>query len=196
MHSQVFVLSPANCSGKRAALLLNERAEFFLARTLRNEGAHLGEVFCFLSGLYFRGKLTYARAFTAADSKIGKIGVITAGRGLLDPDTTITRDDLRAFATVPIDLGDPRYRMPLTRDSAALAEQVESNGRVVLLGSIASDKYVEILLEAFGERLVFPKAFVGRGDLSRGSLLLRAVDEGQELEYVRVSGAVRRAHFH
>src|SRR5438552_7980884 len=66
---QVFLLSPASCSGQRAALLFNERAQFFLARRLRKEGATLGEVFSFLSGLYFRGKLTYARAFCAGESK-------------------------------------------------------------------------------------------------------------------------------
>jgi hypothetical protein len=62
----------------------------------------------------------------------------------------------------------------------------------VLLGSVASDKYVQILHEAFGDRLVFPQAFVGRGDMSRGGLLLRAVDAGEELDYVPVMTSVRR----
>lgn len=192
MHSQVFLLSPANCSGKRAALLLNERAEFFLARKLRSEGASLGEVFSFVSGLYFRGKLTYARAFSPPSPNGGVISVITAGRGLLDPNVTISLDDLRAFAAVAIDVREARYRQPLARDAAALAEQLEAGGRVILLGSIASDKYVEILWEVFGEQLVFPRAFVGRGDMSRGGLMLRAVDEGQELEYEPVAGSARR----
>ena len=78
------------------------------------------------------------------------------------------------------------------RDAAALAAKLPAGGQAVLLGSIASDKYVEILQAAFGERLVFPQAFVGRGDMSRGGLLLRAVDEGQELAYVPVMGSVRR----
>src|SRR5438270_1706544 len=61
---RIFLLSPASCGGKRAALLFNERAEFTVARRIRSEeGAPLGEVFSFLSGLYFRGKLNYARAF-------------------------------------------------------------------------------------------------------------------------------------
>ena len=62
---------------------------------------------------------------------------------------------------------------------------------VTLLGSIASDKYVTALLEVFGERLTFPKVFVGRGDMSRGGLLLRSARYDVELEYVPVMGAVR-----
>jgi hypothetical protein len=192
MPDQVFLLSPANCSGQRAALLLNERAEFHLARKLRSDGAALGEVFSFLSGLYFRGKLTYARAFSQTTPETSRIAVITAGRGLQNPDITITQGDLRAFASVPIDAAEPRYRQPLLTDANHLAQQLPANGRVVLLGSVASNKYVEVLLEAFGQRLVFPQAFVGRGDMSRGGLLLRAVDAGQELEYVPVAGAIRR----
>ena len=190
--TQIFLLSPASCSGQRAALLFNERAEFFLARQLRSEGAALGEVFSFLSGLYFRGKLTYARAFSQQTNSPGGIWTITAGRGLVDPETMITLQDLRRFGGVPIDLAEPRYREPLARDAAKLAKGLSNGGRAVLLGSIASDKYVPILHEAFGDRLVFPRAFVGRGDMSRGGLLLRAVDAGEELDYVPVLGTLRR----
>lgn len=189
---QVFLLSPASCSGRRATMLMNERAEFFLARQVRSEGATLGEVFSFLSGLYFRGKLTYARAFERPAAGTAGIGIITTSRGLLSPDTIVRLDDLREFAGVPIDAEEARYRKPLIRDAAALAEQLPAAGRVVLLGSIASDKYVEILHAAFGERLVFPQAFVGRGDMSRGGLLLRSVDLGEELSYVPVMGSMRR----
>jgi hypothetical protein len=190
--TRIFLLSPANCSGQRAALLFNERATFFLARQLRESGAPLGDVFSFLSGLYFRGKLAYARAFAQNSNAGSGIWTITAGRGLIDPDTIVRLDDLRFFASVPIDADEPRYRDPLARDAAALAEKLPASGRAILLGSVASDKYVEILHAAFGERLIFPQAFVGRGDMSRGSLLLRAVDEGQELTYVPVIGSVRR----
>ena len=61
----------------------------------------------------------------------------------------------------------------------------------MLLGSIASGKYVEVLQPIFGDKLVFPPAFVGRGDMSRGGLMLRCVTAGLELEYVPVAGAVR-----
>ena len=191
--TRMFLLSPASCSGRRAELLLNERATFAMARRLRSEaGAPLGEVFSFLSGLYFRGKLTYARAFARPAANSWAIRVITAGRGLVDPDANVTLEDLRQFATVPIDVREPRYCEPLARDAAALSAELPADGAAVLLGSIASDKYVEALQAAFGERLVFPAAFVGRGDMSRGGLLLRAVDAGEELEYVPVAGSVRR----
>jgi hypothetical protein len=189
---QTFLLSPANCSGQRAALLFNERAEFSLVRRLRDQGAPLGEVFSFLSGLYFRGKLTYSRAFARPHEDSSGIAVITAGRGLVDPETIIRLDDLREFASIAIDVASETYRVPLERDVATLAQRLPGSGRVVLLGSIASDKYVEVLQAALGERLIFPLAFVGRGDMSRGGLLLRAVDEGQELTYAPVVGAVRR----
>jgi hypothetical protein len=189
---QLFLLSPASCSGQRAALLFNERAEFFLARKLRSEGATLGEVFSFLSGLYYRGKLTYARAFSQPRVKSNAIWTITAGRGLLDPEIIITLGELRAFSEIPIDIDEPRYREPLLRDAAKLAANLASTGRAILLGSVASNKYVQILHEAFGDRLVFPQAFVGRGDMSRGGLLLRAVDEGEELSYVPVTTSIRR----
>jgi hypothetical protein len=190
---QVFLLSPASCSGQRAALLFNERAQFFLARRLRQQGATLGEVFSFLSGLYFRGKLTYARAFTRSHVHCGAaIRVITTSRGLVNPEVIVRLNDLREFAGVPIDATEPRYRDPLARDAAALGARLSASARVVLLGSIASDKYVQILHAAFGERLVFPAAFVGRGDMSRGGLLLRAVDEGRELEYLPIAGSLRR----
>jgi DNA polymerase (family 10) len=62
--SRVFLLSPAYCGGVRAGLVFDDRARFDLARQVRAApGAPLGEVFSFLSGLYFRGKLAYAEAF-------------------------------------------------------------------------------------------------------------------------------------
>jgi hypothetical protein len=63
---------------------------------------------------------------------------------------------------------------------------------VVLLGSIASGKYVELLQPIFGNQLLFPPAFVGRGDMSRGGLMLRCAAAGMELDYTPIAGAVRR----
>ena len=183
----IFLLSPARCDGERARLLLNAAATFELARRIAQPpGAPLGEVFSFLSGLYFRGKLAYARAFGRRSL------VITTDRGLMDPDVAVTRDDLLAFAAVDIAAGDDRYQVPLERDVQRLATERGARSRVLLLGSIASGKYVEILQPVFGERLVFPPAFVGRGDMSRGGLMLRCVTAGVELEYAPISGAVRR----
>ncbi len=183
---KTFLLSPAFPGGKRAQMLLNEQAKFELALKLRNGGATLGEVFQFLSGLYFRGKLAYCAAF--ADASF----VITSGSGLQSPDTPVTLDDLRALASVPIDAADERYRLPLERDARRLAETSSADSVFVLLGSVASPKYVDILCSIFGGRLHFPSEFVGRGDMSRGGLMLRCARERSELTYVPVLGTKLR----
>jgi hypothetical protein len=185
----VFLLSPAHCGGRRAQILLRELAAFPLAIQLRDSGAPLGEVFAFLSGLYFRGKLAYGRAFGASDA--GTL-VITPGRGLVSPDTTVRMSDLEEIAAIGVSLDEPRFREPLERDAAALAATLSGEDRAVLLGSIATGKYVDVIESKLDGRLGFPSAFVGRGDMSRGGLLLRCVLRGEELEYVPVAGAVRR----
>lgn len=192
----LFLLSPASCAGRRAQLLFSGRGVFPLAERLRaGEAVPLAEVFSFLSGLYFRGKHVYASAFATTlphDPGTPGVLVITTNRGLLPADTPVTLDDLRSFGGVPIDLAEPRYREPLLRDARALAGALPAGGRVVLLGSVATGKYVDLLLDVFGERLRFPREFVGRGDMSRGGLLLRCADAGTELDYVRIDGTPRR----
>jgi hypothetical protein len=104
-------------------------------------GAPLGEVFSFLSGLYFRGKLTYARAFENPPSAVTSgIHIITPSDGLCSPDLMVTLEDLEAFARVPIDVDESRYRLPLERNVVALAEQLGHDCEVVLLGSVATGK--------------------------------------------------------
>jgi hypothetical protein len=194
---RIFLLSPANCAGLRARMVMSERASFPLAVRLRTrEGAPLGDLFSFMSGLYFRGKLAYARAFAAApdrESAISGAGVfvITPTAGLRSADTLVTIDALRAFALVDVAPGNPKYRRPLERSAKAIAADIGAECEVVLLGSIASPKYVDVLQGIFGDRLVFPAAFVGRGDMSRGGLLLRCVSAAEELAYVPIAGAVR-----
>jgi hypothetical protein len=194
---RIFLLSPANCGGNRARIVMSGRATFELAGRLRGpDGAPIGEVFSFLSGLYFRGKLTYARAFAAPpDPQSALCGsgvlVITPSAGLRSADTMVTREALLRFAAVDVDPADARYRRPLERSASALAREIGSECDVVLLGSIASPKYVDILLRCFGDRLLFPSEFVGRGDMSRGGLMLRCAAAGQQLTYVPVAGAVR-----
>ncbi|HUP89778.1 MAG TPA: hypothetical protein VM100_10515 [Longimicrobiales bacterium] len=189
---QIFLLSPASTSGRRAAMLFNERAAFPLAVALRRaRGPQLGDVFSFVSGLYFRGKLAYARAFARGPRGVPGVQVITSNRGLLKPDVRISIADLQDFARTPIDAGNTEYREPLMRDALKIAAQAGADTRIVLLGSIASGKYVDVLLDVFGDRLVFPEEFVGRGDMSRGGLVLRCVDEQRELTYVPVAGALR-----
>jgi hypothetical protein len=189
--SRIFLLSPAHCGGKRAALLLNERAAFPLAVRLRSTtGVTLGEAFSFLSGLYFRGKLAYAERFARPPGGTGGVQVITTDRGLLAGDARVGLADLRRFGTVDIRQDRPAYRLPLERD-IRLLQRLE-NVDLVLLGSVATGKYVDVLLEIMGERLLFPTDFVGRGDMSRGALLLQAVRTGAELAYQPVAGAIRR----
>jgi hypothetical protein len=194
--SRVFILSPANCNGTRGQMVQSPRAQFPLAAQLRSaEGAKLGEVFAFVSGLYFRGKLTYARRFAAppvsGHPAIGDgVQVITPNAGLRGADVAVTLPDMRAFSGSDVHPGNLRYRRPLEASARTFADQIGEDCDVVLLGSVASPKYVDILLEVFGRRLRFPIDFVGRGDMSRGGLLLRRADEGRELEYAPVAGAV------
>lgn len=172
-------------------MLLRPGADFSLARRIQStEGAPLGEVFSFLSGLYFRGKHTYARTFAKPPEGLPGVWVITAGEGLRPVDEPVTIARLRRFARIDIDAESRKYRRPLLRDTRALG-QIHAAAHFVLLGSIATGKYVDVLGRVLGDRLRFPRDFVGRGDMSRGGLLLRCAREGRELEYVPVAGAER-----
>ena len=189
--TRTFLLSPAYAGGRRAQMLLNEGADFELARRLRNdEGVSLGEAFTFLSGLYFRGKLAYANVFARPD--LSRVLVITPTHGLVPAATPITLADLREFAEVDIQDDDPRYRKPLARDLRRLVRQLTPRCEIVLLGSVATGKYVNVLLQILRERIQFPAEFVGRGDMSRGGLLLRCAVDRTELVYIPVQGAVRK----
>ncbi len=48
------------------------------------------------------------------------------------------------------------------------------------------------LREVFGARLLFPQEFIGRGDMSRGGLMLRYAEAGRQLTYIPIEGAARR----
>ena len=188
---RIFLLSPANVSGVRAQLILREEARFPLALRLRDGRLTLGEAFSFISGLYFRGKLAYAQAFAQPPPHTAGALVITACGGLLSPEMLITRDALCAVSSAPVSLSEDRYRIPLERDARLLADQLGNRCKIVLLGSVATPKYVEPLLKIFGERLLFPAEFAGRGDISRGGLMLRCARSGQQLTYVPVATAKR-----
>jgi hypothetical protein len=176
---------------------MSERAAFDLAVRLRTpEGAPIGDVFAFLSGLYFRGKLAYARAFARPPDSTSPVSgagsfVITPTAGLRSVDTSVDLEALRAFAKVDIAADNPRYRRPLEASARAIAEDIGPDCDVVLLGSIASPKYVDVLQAIFDDRLLFPADFVGRGDMSRGGLMLRSVSAAEELRYIPVAGAIR-----
>lgn len=192
---RLFLLSPANCGGRRAKQALSPNATFALAAALRSPvGAPLGDFFTFISGLYFRGKLTYARRFASSpdpDNPVVGAGihVITPNAGLRSPDTPVTHAAVRAFARGDIDADNHTYRAPLESSARRLLAEAGPECDVVLLGSVASPKYVTVLTAIFGERLLFPIDFVGRGDMSRGGLMLRHARDGVELPYVPVVGA-------
>ncbi|HEY6071554.1 MAG TPA: hypothetical protein VIU85_09290 [Chthoniobacterales bacterium] len=191
MKQRIFLLSPAYAGGRRAQMILSERAQFELAKKLRSKsGAPIADVFTFLSGLYFRGKIAYANAFACTPNGDCGVFVITPTRGLVDARSTITLSDLREFASVDIDEQDPRYRRPLEKSVRRLAKDFSPDCDIVLLGSIATGKYVEVFLKHFDNRLRFPADFVGRGDMSRGGLMLRCAADRTELRYISVAGAV------
>jgi len=179
---RLFLLSPANAAGPRGALLRTSPNVEVAARLRSPAGAPLGEVYRFISGLYFRGKLAYADHFAP-----GRTLLITPCCGLLPPNAPVTLETFDAFAAVPIGPDEPRYLDPLVRDLSHVSSTWP--GEVVLLGSVASPKYTAPMIAAFGARLLFPATFVGRGDMSRGGVLLRAVREGRELDYIPVAGA-------
>ncbi len=193
--SRIFLLSPANLNGTRGQRALAAGGTGMIATRLRtDEGMSLGDLFVSISGLYFRGKLTYARRFAAPpDSAVDDLGihVITPNAGLRSPDTRVNVSAVQAFAREDIAADNPSYRRPLERSAEAVAREL-GPCEVVLLGSIATPKYVDVLLDVFGDQLQFPIDFVGRGDMSRGGLLLRHAASGVELQYAPVAGAIRR----
>jgi len=144
----------------------------------------LGRAFTFMSGLYFRGKLSYAERF-------GEPLVITPTRGLQPASLPFNLTLLREFAVGDVSLDNPEYRLALERDVNALARRIGAHTQVVLLGSVASGKYVDVLLPVLGDRLRYPVSFIGRGDMSRGGLLLRSAASGEELEYQALTAGVR-----
>jgi len=187
----LFLLSPANASGIRGQRLLASDAKSHLAQRLRQSGAPLGEVYQFISSLYCRGKLEYAEQFKNPPAGVTGVHIIT-GAGLMLPEAVVTLDELRRISATPIDADNSHYRLPLDRDLLRLRERAGGETDVILLGSIATCKYVTPLLAVFGERLLFPEVFLGRGDMSRGSLLLRCCSTASPLKYVPAGGLVLR----
>jgi hypothetical protein len=186
--NRVFILSPARAGGRRAQLLTRHDATFELARQVQIGDAALGDVFAFCSGLYFRGKLTYARRFARPIEGVVGVQVITPSRGLLSADVRVGSAELLEFAKVAVDADEPRFTEPLLQSAERLAAM---SCEVVLLGSVATGKYVDCLLPILGRRLLFPSDFVGRGDMIRGGLLLRCAARNEELNYIPLSGAAR-----
>lgn len=184
---RLFLLSPADCGAKRAQILTRPQASFPLAGALQRGEAPLGEAFSFLSGLYFRGKLAYAVCF-------GNVSplVITPADGLWHPQRCIDAARLARWAATAVDLANPAYTTPLRADAERIAAAMPRAASVVLLGSLATPKYLDVLAPIFAERLLVPRPLIGLGDMSRGATLLRAVRAGTELEYIPASELPRR----
>jgi hypothetical protein len=185
--ARLFLLSPADCGAKRARILARPEASFPLARALQRGEAGLGDVFSFLSGLYFRGKLAYAQCF-------GNVAplVITPADGLWHPQRRVDAARLARWAATAIELTNQAYTAPLRADAERIAASMPSAATVVLLGSLATPKYLDILAPIFAERLLVPQPLIGLGDMSRGAVLLRAVRSGRELDYLAASALPRR----
>jgi hypothetical protein len=186
----VFLLSPATLQGLRAQQLAAPRASFDTALRFRSaEGVPIGEAFAFMSSLYFRGKITYAERFatapfgSAALEDESGVYVIAPGYGLVPSGWALTRERFRKIRRTPVDVTVRAYHRPLTQDARTLAAHLPADARAVLLGSVATGKYVDVLRPVLGDRLRFPLCFAGVGDMARGAILLRAARSGEELEY-------------
>ena len=196
--AKIFLLSPALLTGARAKQLLSPRAQFPAAQSFRSpQGVPIGDAFSFLSCLYFRGKIAYAKHF--ATPPLGWTGtgiyVITPGFGLMPPEWNVNAARMRQLQQTPVDPKSRAYRVPLEEHAEALAEKMgrlDSDTSVVLLGSIATGKYVDLLWPIFQERLLYPCSFAGVGDMSRGALMLRAARSGEELDYDSVESVLFR----
>lgn len=182
--NRVFVLSPANCNGVRARWLLRKNSPLDLAKRLRRPGVPLSEVFSFLSSLYFRGKLAYAQAFARPPTDCAGIYIITPTIGLVPHNMLIRISKLRAFSRAAIDVKNRLYCSSLRRSARQLVNEIGSECEVVLLGSITSGKYLKLLSPIFGGQLRVPAEFIGLGDMSRGGMLLRCVNDNRELNYI------------
>jgi hypothetical protein len=191
----IFLLSPASTGGIRAKQFTSPNAKFEAARLYRSpEGVPIAMAFAFMSSLYFRGKIGYALHFAAPSPAIGGYGIyiIAPGFGLVPPDWRLTPERMKVMAKTPVDAAKRNYRKPLEEHARELAAKLEPEARVVLLGSVASGKYVDILWPIFKHQLRFPTAFAGLGDMSRGGLMLRAVRAGRELEYTTLDAPRHR----
>lgn len=190
MPPKIFLLSPANLSGLRAQQLASPRAKFEAAVRYRSpEGVPIADAFEFMSSLYFRGKIAYARHF--ADPPEG-IFIITSGYGLVGPDWRLDEERMKRMKKIDIDVSARSYAKPLREHTNQLASMLQPDAQVILLGSVATGKYVDVLKPILGPWLRFPRVFAGLGDMARGGLMLRAVRANKELEYTTLDAPRHR----
>ena len=190
MAHKIFLLSPANLSGLRAKQLASPRARFEAAVRFRSpEGVPIADAFAFMSALYFRGKIAYARHF--ADPPEG-VFIITSGYGLVPPEWPLNEERMKRMKKIDVDVASRAYTAPLREHAKQLASMLQPDAQVVLLGSVATGKYVDVLKPILGPWLRFPKLFAGLGDMARGGLMLRAVRADKELEYTTLDAPRHR----
>ncbi|HUR79818.1 MAG TPA: hypothetical protein VM733_03570 [Thermoanaerobaculia bacterium] len=190
MPHTLFLLSPANLSGLRAKQLASPRAQFQAAVKFRSEaGVPIAEAFAFMSALYFRGKIAYARHF--ANPPEGVL-IITSGYGLVPPDWALNAERMKRMQKIDVDVASRSYTKPLRDHAKQLVSMLTEESQVVLLGSVATGKYVDVLKPILGPWLRFPKVFAGLGDMARGGLMLRAVRANKELEYTTLDAPRHR----
>lgn len=197
VRTRLFLLSPATLNGLRAKQLTSPRAKFALAQQYQTEsGVPIADAFAFMSALYFRGKIAYARRFAVPSPVIGGDGIfiITSGYGLVPPDWRITEERMKRMRRIDIDADARNYVKPLREHANLISRALENDegAEVVLLGSVATGKYVDVLWPILGMRLRFPIAFAGLGDMARGGLMLRAARTGTELEYTTLDSNRKR----
>ena len=112
------------------------RAKFAAAMQYRTEaGVEVADAFAFMSALYFRGKIAYARQFAVPSALIGGNGifVITSGYGLVPPDWRLTEERMKRMRRIDIDADARNYTKPL-REHAQL---------IAVKDYLDSDEYVE-----------------------------------------------------
>lgn len=190
MPPKIFLLSPANLSGLRAQQLASPRAKFDAAVRYRSpDGVPIADAFAFMSALYFRGKIAYARHF--ADPPEGVL-IITSGYGLVPPDWRLNEERMKRMQKIDIDASARNYAKPLREHANQLASMLAPDAQVILLGSVATGKYVDVLKPILGPWLRFPRVFAGLGDMARGGLMLRAVRANKELEYTTLDAPRHR----
>ncbi|MEP6692288.1 MAG: hypothetical protein ABJD07_14095 [Gemmatimonadaceae bacterium] len=184
-RARIFILSPATAHGKKGRVLLEHPPRTPVAKELREHGMPIGSVFRYLSGLYFNGKLAYARAFAQPPASMREgVYILTTTDGLVPAETRISTADLERFAGA--ELGNPAGRAALDASARELARAMGNACDIVFLGSVAGDKYTGLLEPVFRDRLIFPRELLNRGQLARGALLLTCVIEERELDYAPV----------
>jgi hypothetical protein len=190
MPPKIFLVSPANLNGLRAKQLASPRARFDAAVRYRSpEGVPIADAFAFMSALYFRGKIAYARHF--ADPPDGVL-IITSGYGLVPPDWRLNEERMQRMMKIDVDVSARNYTKPLREHANQLASMLSADAQVILLGSVATGKYVDVLKPILGPWLRFPRVFAGLGDMARGGLMLRAVRADKELEYTTLDAPRHR----